>query len=87
MLYCAKGVGALFVPIGNLMMEATGTWSTVLYTVAGLDLFAAFLAIVALRPMLAAHVAGTAAKHQHHQQHPAIDHAMPGLSPAGRAAG
>ncbi|MDM0045919.1 oxalate/formate MFS antiporter [Variovorax dokdonensis] len=58
-LYCAKGIGALFVPLGNLMMEATGTWSTVLYTVAGLDLFAAFLAIVALRPMLAAHVAGT----------------------------
>jgi OFA family oxalate/formate antiporter-like MFS transporter len=58
-LYCAKGIGALFVPLGNLMMEATGTWSTVLYTVAGLDLFAAFLAIVALRPMLAAHVANT----------------------------
>ena len=46
-------------PIGNLMMEATGTWSTVLYTVAGMDLFAAFLAIVALRPMLKAHVAQT----------------------------
>lgn len=60
-LYCAKGLGALFVPIGNLMMEATGTWSTVLYTVAAMDLFAAFLAIVALRPMLAAHVARTSA--------------------------
>lgn len=55
-LYCAKGLGALFVPVGNLMMEATGTWSTVLYTVAAMDLFAALLAIVALRPMLAAHV-------------------------------
>ena len=32
-LYTAKGIGALFVPVGNLMMEATGTWSTVLYTV------------------------------------------------------
>jgi dipeptide/tripeptide permease len=60
-LYCAKGVGALFVPIGNLMMEATGTWSTVLYTVAALDLFAAFLAIVALRPMLKAHVEASSA--------------------------
>lgn len=59
-LYCAKGLGALFVPVGNLMMEATGTWSTVLYTVAGLDLFAAMLAIVALRPMLAKHQAGNA---------------------------
>ncbi|MDR4308698.1 oxalate/formate MFS antiporter [Chelatococcus sambhunathii] len=55
-LYCAKGIGALFVPVGNLLMEATGTWATVLYTVAAMDLFAAFLAIVALRPVLAAHV-------------------------------
>jgi OFA family oxalate/formate antiporter-like MFS transporter len=29
----------------------------VLYTVAAMDLFAAFLAVVALRPVLAAHVA------------------------------
>lgn len=58
-LYCAKGIGALFVPLGNLMMEATGTWSTVLYTVAALDLLAATLAVFALRPMLAAHVART----------------------------
>lgn len=56
-LYTAKGIGALFVPIGNLMMEATGTWATVLYTVAAMDLFAAFLAVVALRPVLAEHVA------------------------------
>jgi MFS transporter, OFA family, oxalate/formate antiporter len=55
-LYCAKGLGALFVPVGNLMMEATGTWSTVLYTVAAMDLFAAFLAIAVLRPVLAEHV-------------------------------
>ena len=39
------------------MMEATGTWSTVLYTVACMDLTAAFLAIVVLRPTLAKHVA------------------------------
>jgi OFA family oxalate/formate antiporter-like MFS transporter len=56
-LYTAKGIGALFVPVGNLLMEATGTWSTVLYTVAAMDLFAAFLAVTALRPVLAAHVA------------------------------
>ncbi|WP_353155028.1 oxalate/formate MFS antiporter [Herminiimonas fonticola] len=55
-LYTAKGIGALFVPVGNLMMEATGTWSTVLYTVACMDLTAAVLAIVALRPALAKHV-------------------------------
>ncbi|MFD0935372.1 oxalate/formate MFS antiporter, partial [Methylobacterium trifolii] len=54
-LYCAKGLAALFVPVGNLLMQATGTWSTVLYTVAAMDLLAAFLAIAALRPMLKAH--------------------------------
>ncbi|MCZ7153731.1 hypothetical protein NK280_24365, partial [Salmonella enterica] len=52
-----KGIGALFVPIGNLIMEATGTWSTVLYTVATMDLIAAFLALMVLRPVLAGHVA------------------------------
>ncbi|MCK0198901.1 oxalate/formate MFS antiporter [Ancylobacter sp. 6x-1] len=56
-LYCAKGIGALFVPLGNLLMEATGTWSSVLYTVAGLDLFAAFLAVTLLPRVLSAHVA------------------------------
>ncbi|MET0855748.1 MAG: MFS transporter, partial [Telluria sp.] len=56
-LYTAKGIGALFVPVGNLLMEATGTWSTVLYTVACMDLTAAFLAIVVLRPTLKKHVA------------------------------
>jgi OFA family oxalate/formate antiporter-like MFS transporter len=55
-LYTAKGIGAILVPMGNLMMEATGTWSTVLYTVACMDLTAAFLAIVVLRPVLAKHV-------------------------------
>jgi len=59
-LYCAKGIGALFVPVGNIMMEATGTWSSVLYTVACMDLTAAVLALVALRPTLAKHVAFSA---------------------------
>src|SRR5690606_16851284 len=55
-LYTAKGIGAMFVPVSNLMMEATGTWSSVLYTVAAMDITAAILAVVALRPTLAAHV-------------------------------
>jgi MFS transporter, OFA family, oxalate/formate antiporter len=54
-LYCAKGFAALFVPVGNLLMQATGTWATVLYTVAVMDLVAAFLAIAVLRPMLKRH--------------------------------
>ena len=46
---------ALFVPLGNLLMQATGTWATVLYTVAIMDLVAAFLALAVLRPMLKRH--------------------------------
>ena len=57
-LYCAKGVAALLVPVGNLLMEATGTWSTVLFTVATLDLIAALAALFVLRPMLVYHHTG-----------------------------
>lgn len=80
-LYCAKGIGALFVPVGNLMMEATGTWATVLYTVAGMDLFAAFLAITVLRPVLAAHVARSTIAPQHQPTQPTLG-ATPGLAQA-----
>ncbi|HJU44648.1 MAG TPA: oxalate/formate MFS antiporter [Vicinamibacterales bacterium] len=51
LLYCAKGIAALLVPFGNLLMEATGTWTTVLYTMAALDLSAALAAILILKPL------------------------------------
>ena len=51
LLYCSKGVAALLVPFGNLLMEATGSWTSVLYTMAALDLGAALAAILILRPM------------------------------------
>jgi len=54
-LYCAKGVAALLVPLGNLLMEATGTWATVLYVTATMDLTAAACALLVLKPMLARH--------------------------------
>jgi OFA family oxalate/formate antiporter-like MFS transporter len=54
-LYCAKGIAALLVPIGNLLMEATGTWTTVLYGMAAMDILAALAAILVLRPMLKRH--------------------------------
>lgn len=60
-LYCAKGVAALLVPLANVLMEYTGTWSSVLYTVAVMDLIAALMAIFVLRPMLLRHHAGNAA--------------------------
>jgi oxalate/formate antiporter len=51
LLYCAKGIAALLVPFGNLLMEATGTWTSVLYTMAVLDMSAALLAILVLKPL------------------------------------
>jgi MFS transporter, OFA family, oxalate/formate antiporter len=51
LLYCAKGVAALLVPFGNLLMEATGTWTSVLYTMAALDLGSALAAILILKPL------------------------------------
>ena len=55
MLYCAKGVAALLVPFGNLLMEATGSWHAVLYTMSAMDLVAALAALLVLRPLLRRH--------------------------------
>jgi OFA family oxalate/formate antiporter-like MFS transporter len=81
-LYTAKGIGALFVPVGNLMMEATGTWSTVLYTVAIMDLTAAVLAILVLRPVLAKHVLKSKNMLQDENAAEARRTGMPGMSGA-----
>jgi hypothetical protein len=62
-LYCAKGIAAILVPFGNVLMESTGTWATVLYTMAAMDIFAALTAILVLRPLLKRHHAQSAASH------------------------
>jgi MFS family permease len=54
-LYCAKGIAALLVPFGNLIMEATGSWATVLYAMAAMDIAAALSAVLILRPLLLRH--------------------------------
>ena len=54
-LYCAKGIAALLVPFGNLLMEATGTWHAVLYTMSAMDMAAALAAVLVLRPLLRRH--------------------------------
>jgi oxalate/formate antiporter len=54
-LYCAKGIAAILVPFGNKLAEATGTWASVLYSMAALDIIAAVTALLVLRPLLAAH--------------------------------
>jgi MFS transporter, OFA family, oxalate/formate antiporter len=56
-LYWAKGIASLLVPIGNLITEATGTWATVLFTVAAMDIAAAVCALIVLKPVLRRHQA------------------------------
>lgn len=55
LLYCSKGVGALLVPLSNVMMEASGTWTSVLYLTAGMNFLAAITAVFVLKPMLRKH--------------------------------
>ncbi len=51
MLYTAKGTAALLVPLANVLTTATGTWNAVFIVAAALNIGAAILALVALRPM------------------------------------
>ena len=51
LLYTAKGMAALLVPISSKLGETAGGWHTVFYVAAGMNLFASVLAIVALKPL------------------------------------
>ncbi len=51
MLYTAKGTASLLVPLANVLTSATGTWNAVFIVAALLNIGAAILALVALKPM------------------------------------
>src|SRR5262249_48072548 len=51
MLYTAKGTASLLVPLANVLTSATGTWNAVFIVAALLNIAAAILALVALKPM------------------------------------
>lgn len=51
LLYTAKGVSALAVPIASMIVAATGTWNTVLLTAAFCSLLAGLMARFLLVPM------------------------------------
>ncbi len=59
-LYTAKGFAALLVPVASLIKDWSGTWSTVLYIVACMDILAAISAMLILRPMMKRHHERTA---------------------------
>jgi OFA family oxalate/formate antiporter-like MFS transporter len=50
MLYTAKGTAALLVPLANVLTTATGSWTAVFAVASALNLIAATLALVALKP-------------------------------------
>jgi OFA family oxalate/formate antiporter-like MFS transporter len=51
LLYTAKGTAALLVPLGNLLVSATGSWTIVFVIAAVLNIAAAFMALALLKPM------------------------------------
>ena len=51
MLYTAKGTAALLVPLANVLTSATGSWHAVFYVAAILNIVAAVMALVVLKPM------------------------------------
>jgi MFS transporter, OFA family, oxalate/formate antiporter len=61
LLYTAKGTAALAVPLANLLMLATGTWTSVLLTAAACSLASGVLAKFVLVPMRK-RLAGTASQ-------------------------
>jgi MFS transporter, OFA family, oxalate/formate antiporter len=51
LLYTAKGTAALLVPFANVLSAKTGSWHLVFMTAAALNVIAALMAILVLKPM------------------------------------
>ncbi|MDX6573713.1 MAG: transporter, family, oxalate/formate antiporter, partial [Gaiellales bacterium] len=51
MLYTAKGTASLLVPLGNVLTVSTGSWNAVFIIAAVLNIVAAVMALVVLKPM------------------------------------
>jgi MFS transporter, OFA family, oxalate/formate antiporter len=51
LLYTAKGTASLLVPLANVLTSATGSWTAVFIVAAALNIVAAILALVALKPL------------------------------------
>jgi MFS transporter, OFA family, oxalate/formate antiporter len=51
MLYTAKGTASLLVPLSSVLTAATGSWHAVFYVAATLNIIAAVMALVVLKPM------------------------------------
>jgi MFS transporter, OFA family, oxalate/formate antiporter len=60
LLYTAKGTASLLVPLGNVLMVATGSWHAVFVIGALLNALAAIMALAVLKPLRTAHHAAYA---------------------------
>jgi OFA family oxalate/formate antiporter-like MFS transporter len=56
LLYTAKGMAALVVPLANLLPSGPGSWKLVFALAAGLDLLAALLALLVLKRLSKRHL-------------------------------
>jgi len=59
MLYTAKGTASLLVPLSSVLTAATGSWHAVFYVAAFLNVLAALLALLVLKPMRIRAIGGT----------------------------
>jgi OFA family oxalate/formate antiporter-like MFS transporter len=55
-LYTSKGLASLLIPVGNIIQQATGSWTPVFVVAIVFDVIAAGLAITALKPLAARHL-------------------------------
>ncbi|MBI3699119.1 MAG: oxalate/formate MFS antiporter [Afipia sp.] len=51
MLYTAKGVAALLIPIGSILVSQTGSWTAVFLVAASFNILASVLSLFVLKPM------------------------------------
>jgi len=63
LLYTAKGVGSLIIPITDIMWEIEGSWKPTIILCFALSFAAAFLIVAVVRPMKRAHIMRIREKH------------------------
>ena len=61
LMYTAKGTASLLVPLANVLTSATGNWHAVFITAAIMNIVAAVMALVVLKPMRSAYTSRSVA--------------------------
>ncbi len=59
-MYTAKGVASLLVPLGNVLTHFTGSWHAVYGIGCAMNVVAALLGFFVLRPVINSRLAGSA---------------------------